>query len=237
MAAQNAAHRASDQVVAEIEKRIRTRELVEGQPLPPERDLMEEFGISRTVVREAVRILSSRGLVEARPRFRPVVRKPGYDGAVDVLSGIVPNLLTTKEGVKNLFDTRVLIEGALARQAAITSQKDDIADLKAALAANEAAMEDSEAFYATDKAFHNVLYKISGNPALLAVHRAYTTWLEPHWSQMPRLKERNARNYQAHKDIFDAILMRDPDAAEKALVEHLENAWTQVSSTFDSSKT
>ncbi len=121
---------------------------------------MEEFGISRTVVREAVRILSSRGLVEARPRFRPVVRKPGYDGAVDVLSGIVPNLLTTKDGVKNLFDTRVLIEGALARQAALS----------------------------------------------------------------------------AHKDIFDAILMRDPDAAEKALVEHLENAWTQVSSTFGNSE-
>ena len=64
--------RAADAVVAQLEARILSGKLADKQPLPSERELMEEFDISRTVVREAIATLSNRGLVESRPRFRPV---------------------------------------------------------------------------------------------------------------------------------------------------------------------
>ncbi len=232
MMEQDGAGRASDALVAAIEGRIRSGILKDGAPLPSERELMEEFGISRTVVREAVRTLSSKGVVEARPRYRPVVRKLGFDTAVDMVGDIIGQLLNQPGGVKNFFDTRTLIEAALVRGAALSAQKDDIVELKRALEANAAAIEDSELFYETDMAFHEVLFRITGNPVLPAMHRAYNTWLKPQWSQMPRLPERNRKNYLAHKAIFDAILMRDPDAAEAALRSHLEDAWTQVRETF-----
>ncbi|MBY6144721.1 FadR family transcriptional regulator [Mameliella alba] len=232
MAQQDDAGRAADHVVQSIAERIRTGALRDGQPLPPERDLMEQYGISRTVVREAVRTLSSRGLIEALPRHRPVVRKPGVDAAFDAVGSIVAHLLSEPGGVRNLFDTRIMIEAALVRHAAKEASREDIVELKAALEANGAAIEDSEEFYRTDNAFHAVLYEIPKNPVLPAIHRAYTTWLAPQWSRMPRLQDRNKANFDAHTAIFEAILMRDPDSAEARLRDHLSKAWAQVRATF-----
>lgn len=193
---------------------------------------MEDFGTSRTVVREAVRQLSSRGLVEARPRHRPVVRAPGFDTAFDAVAGIVGLLLAEKGGVKNLFDTRTMIEVYLVREAALRGSKEDLAAMAVALEANKAAIDDNEEFYATDVAFHQVLYQVPGNPVLLALQKAYTEWLGPHWSAMPRMPDRNTTNYEHHRAIYEAILMRDPDRAEAALRAHLADAWYQVRATF-----
>ncbi len=229
---EKAAGRAADQVVEAMTQRIRNGTLADGQPLPAERDMMTEFGISRTVAREAVVILSSHGLVDAKPRFRPVVRKPGFDSAMDAAGSVVGNLLAQPDGVKNLFESRIMIEAALVRGAATSAGKQDIIDLQNALAANGAAVEDSDRFYQTDVAFHEVFYKVSGNPVWPALHRAYATWLAPQWEQMPRLPDRNRENFAAHQAIFDAILLRDPDGAEAALRRHLAAAWEQVHLTF-----
>ena len=233
MAAQDGSGRAADFVVQTIENRILSGALPDGKPLPSERDLMEEFAISRTVVREAVRTLSSRGMIEARPRYRPVVRKPGFETAIDAVGSIVTHLLAAPGGVKNLFDTRIMIEAALVREAAKDATRDDIAALKSALEANGAAIEDSDLFYQTDIAFHEALYRLPKNPVLPAIQKIYVTWLSPHWSSMQRLPERNRENFRAHSAIFEGILMRDPDAAEAALRAHLEDAWNQVRHTFE----
>lgn len=224
--------RAADFVVQRLAQKIQTGELADGQPLPPERNLMEEFGVSRTVVREAIVALSNKGLIETRPRFRPVVRKPGFDAAFTALGSIASHLLNDPDGVRSLFDTRILLECALVREAAKHATREDIAALKDALAANEAAIDDSEVFYETDIRFHAVLYGVSRNPILPSIQRAYTGWLAPHWSKMPRLPDRNRLNFESHRDIYDAILLRDPDAAEDALRQHLNNAWEQVHKTF-----
>ena len=216
--------RAADFVIQTLEERIRTGELRDGEPLPTERDMMGEFRISRTVVREAVHALSNRGLVEARPRFRPVVRKLGYDAAVHAAGSVVAHLLDQPGGLKNLFDTRIMVEAALVRQAALHAEKDDVAALKQALEVNGAAIDDSEHFWRTDMDFHGVLYRITGNPVLPAIHKAYTTWLSPYWEK-PRLPEDNQTNYRAHKAIFEAIRMRDPDAAEERLRSHLSGCF------------
>ncbi|GAA6206790.1 FCD domain-containing protein [Cognatishimia sp. WU-CL00825] len=232
MPVQNDKGRAADLVVRQLALKIQSGELEDGQTLPAERDLMEEFGISRTVVREAVVALSNKGLIEARPRHRPVVRKPGYDAAFDAIESVVSHLLHEPGGIRNLFDTRIMIEAMLVREAAKNAEKPDLVALKAALKANEDSIDDSEAFYQTDIGFHQVLYSIPRNPVLPAVNKAYTSWLAPHWSQMPRLPERNQSNYRAHLAIYEAILMRDPDAAEAEIRKHLQSAWSQVRETF-----
>ncbi|MGB5557063.1 MAG: FadR/GntR family transcriptional regulator [Paracoccaceae bacterium] len=224
--------RAADHVVRTLKQRILDGTLVEGQALPAERELMQEFGISRTVVREAVRLLSAQGLVEAKLRFRPVVRRAGFEAALDAAGSVVTNLLKQSGGVRNLFDTRILVEAALVREAATSARSSDILALKVALAANAAAIDDSDQFYLTDMQFHEVLYRIPRNPVLPAIHHAYNTWLSPRWSQMPRLPDRNRANLAAHTAILDAIMMRDPDAAEAALRAHLTAAWDQVRATF-----
>jgi len=229
----NETGRAADNVVAMLEAKIVSGELEDKTPLPAERELMEQFGASRTVIREAISQLSSRGLIETRPRFRPIVRKPDYATVLHACGNVVQHLLTDRTGIKNLYDSRVFIERALVREAALSARKDDIVSLREALEENRKAIPDSNEFYRTDVAFHGVLYRIPRNPIFPAMHEGYTSWLAPQWDRMLRSPERNEVNYLAHKSIFDAIVERDPVAAEEALNNHLKAAWEFVRVTFD----
>lgn len=225
--------RAADAVVDALRSMIARGELADGSRLPSERELIERFGVSRTVVREAVAKLASLGFVESRPRFRPVIRRPGYEAALSAVGSVVTHLLQQSSGVKNLYDARVFLETGLVRQAALHARKADIEALRRALAENEAAIPDSRLFYTTDMAFHAVLYQIPRNPIFPAVHRAFTAWLSPHWERMPRSVDRNRVNYLRHSEIYTSIAERDPDAAEAALTAHLASAWEFVRGTFE----
>ena len=223
---------ASGTLVQRLETLIMSGELSNGARLPPERDLMLRFGVSRTVVREAIASLAGKGLLETRPRFRPIVRKPDYDMALDSLGRVVSHLLQETEGVKNLYDSRIFFESALVRCAASHARREDIEELQDALERNRASIDDSDMFYATDVGFHGVLYRIPRNPVYPALHRAYVDWLSSHWKEMKRSPEINQLNFAGHKAILDAIVSRDPDAAELALQRHLQVAWEYVRSTF-----
>ena len=224
--------RAADALFRIFEDKIRNGLIADGQPLPPEREIVEQYGVSRTVVREAVLALANKGLVEAKPRFRPTVKAPSYDAAIETVSSVVERLLSKSEGIKNLFDLRMMIEAALVRQVAVEATAADIRALKIVLDANEAAINTKHLFYETDMNFHAALYHMPKNPVLPAIHKAYTGWLTPQWSKMPDDLSRNQSNFEAHKAIYEAILTRDPDASEQALRQHLEVAWTQVYATF-----
>lgn len=216
-----------------FEQMIRDGDLAEGERLPAEREIVQEYGVSRTVAREAVLRLSNKGLVQTKPGFRPVVVKPGYDTALRLVGSMVSQLLEQPGSVRNLFDLRIMTEAALAREAALNATRDNISEMRQALEANEAAIDTEEEFYRTDTAFHAVLYEVPQNPLLIAMHRAYTDWLAPQWSAMPRMPERNRGNFEAHAAIFEAILARDPDLAETCLRQHLASAWQQISTTFE----
>lgn len=229
-------HRAADVVIAALSARIASNDLAHGTMLPPERDLMTQFKASRTVIREAISALTARGLLEAKPRHRPVVRQPDYGTFLSATDTVAKLLLTAPGGVKNLYDTRVFIERGLVRDAATNATKDDIAALKAALAANHAALGDNHAFDVTDVAFHAVLYTMSGNPIFTAMRQGFTQWLAPHWARMPRDLAHNTRAHADHIGIMNAILDRDPGAAEAALERHLDAAWQAVAPTLSADR-
>jgi len=146
---------------------------------------------------------------------------------------VANRLLAVPGSVQNLFDLRIMVEASLVREAAIHAEKSHIAKLKDALQANKAAIDVAEEFYRTDIAFHRVFYDVIDNPLLPSINRAYTNWLSERWSRMPRSPSRNRTNYKSHRAIYEAILLRDPDAAEEKLRSHLEAAWLQVCESFD----
>ncbi len=226
--------RRSDTVVADLVRMIQSGSLQEGERLPAERDLMQRYGVSRVAVREAIISLANRGLVETRLGHRPIVRKPDYEIAIDKVGNLVGPLVVNREGVWNLFETRIFIEAALARWAANHARRDDLEELRSALEANRETIGNSFAFDETDAAFHAVLYRIPGNPIYPAVHKAYVEWLTQHWRSMKRGAEIDQMNHAGHQAIFEAIAMRDPDTAEEAMRRHLVAAWEFVRSTFPS---
>ena len=224
--------RAADGLIAHFEAMILDGRLPPGTPMPPEREIVQEHGVSRTVVREAILALANRGLIRAQPRHRPVVVKPSYDSALGVLNDVAAQFLDKKEDVRNLFDLRVTLEAALVREASQNATAEDIRKLEEALAANEAEIVDSSRFFETDIGFHGVLYEIQGNPILPHIHHAITGWLSVHWLDMPLLPERNKINYEAHARIFQGILRRDADEAEAALRTHFEFALARLEEIF-----
>ncbi|MEM6387515.1 MAG: FCD domain-containing protein [Pseudomonadota bacterium] len=225
--------RAADRLFLTLMEMIEQGQLKEGDALPPEREIVATYGVSRTVAREAVQALANRGLVDARPRFRPVVKRPSYENALETVGDVIARLLQGESGVRNLFEARMLVEGALVRKAASRATPAEVSKLARALHANKSAVNDSPQFYHTDQAFHRILYEITQNPVLLATHKAFVDWLSPHWVQMPPATERNQANYEAHAAIFDAIQDGDADRAEDTLNAHLEEAWDQVRGTFN----
>ena len=225
--------RAADELFDHFAHQIQSGALKEGDTLPTEREIVETHGVSRTVVREALRQLASRGLILARPRFRPVVRRASFDAALETVDALINQLLAEPEDVRQLYETRMMLEASLARHAAFHASDKQIAELRLALEDSGSVVSDNEKFFQSDMAFHEVLYRIKGNGILMALHRGYAKWLSPQWSAMARNREHNMRNHLAHKAIFEAVERRDPDAAEAALLNHLEHAWLQVCETFE----
>lgn len=225
---QPAVSRVANGILATIEG----RELSPGDRLPPERELMLRFGVSRPVVREAIAGLVTRGFLSTRPGHRPLVQQQSYDHVFSTLGNVVSRIISKEEGIHSLFDLRVFLEAGLVRHAASAARATDIEELEAALIANGTAIEESDKFYATDVALHAVLYRIPGNPILPVIHSAYVEWLAGPWSKMPRNIEINRMNYAAHAAIVKAIIKRDPDEAEKMLRSHLTTAWEFVRTTF-----
>jgi DNA-binding FadR family transcriptional regulator len=222
--------RLSEPVAERLAAMILAGELATGQRLPPERDLMRRFGVGRSVVREAIAGLAHRGLLVTRSGCRPIVRAPSFDGAFDAVGRLVAHLLTDGNGVQNLFESRVLIEAALVRQAATVARREDIEELRDALEANRAAIGEPEAFYHTDVLFHGVLYRIPRNPIFPAVHKAYVQWLDGRGRGLDHSPDIDQLNHAGHRAIFEAVLARDPDEAEAALRRHLQVAWELVRS-------
>lgn len=224
--------RASAAMIRDLERRILSAELPDRSRLPSERQLMKEFGVSRGVVREAIAALAHRGLLALKPRYRPVVCRPDVNAALHAAGGVVQLLLRQGSGLRNLYESRIFVEKALVREAASNGTIEDIESLRSALMDNRDAVNNSTEFYATDMAFHRVLYRIARNPVFPALHDAYTAWLSPHWLRMPRSKERNLINYRSHVAIFEAIVDHRPDDAATALGSHLDAAWEFVKVTF-----
>lgn len=224
--------RRADWLSEELEAAISRGELATGDRLPTERELTRRFGVSRAAIREAIATLSSLGLVNARPGYRPIVQRPSYGAALGTLGRVVGHLLCDERGVHTLFETRIFIEAGLVRHAAISARRVDLDRLEEALGANAEAVGDPTRFYETDVAFHGVLYAIPDNPIYPAVHRAYVEWLMSHWQRMPRSPEIDRMNWTAHDGIMRAIIDRDADRAEQLLRNHLATAWEFVRSTF-----
>jgi DNA-binding FadR family transcriptional regulator len=77
----------------------------------------------------------------------------------------------------------------------------------------------------TDIGFHHVLFSVSENPVFDAVHTAVVNWLMERWSKIERTDTTEHLAYQGHVQIANAIIKRDPDAAEKAMNKHLSASW------------
>ena len=135
-----------EQIAEILEHRIRGRDVMAGTELPSERDLMKEFNVGRTAVREALFHLQRMGLVELKPGARARVAAPSPAAVMSSLAGSARYLLSEPEGIRHFQDARILFETGLIRDAARLATDDDIERLRAALEANRESIGDLRRF-------------------------------------------------------------------------------------------
>jgi DNA-binding FadR family transcriptional regulator len=183
---------------------------------------MELFGVGRTSIREALFALQRRGVVTAQPGLRPVVSAPRPEDIVAELSGTARLFLATDPGLREFQAARRFFEPALARFAARHATPLDVARLGDALADCEAALPDSERFAAADVAFHFAIVQATHSALLIALHRTVLDWLRDQRTVSIEPGGSARAAHRAHGRIHDAIAAHDQDAAEHAMLGHLE---------------
>ena len=117
------------------------------------------------------------------------------------------------------------MEVGLVRHAADYATDEELSELRDALVANRQSIGDSSGFIKTDIAFHFVLAKIMSNPVFIALHEALSAWLLQQREIALLEPGEDARGYEAHARIFEAVNAKDADAAESAMRDHLESGW------------
>ena len=213
--------RLSQDVAEHLERMIRDGTFSESDRLPSERELMRHFGVGRPSVREALQHLRTMGLLEVGSGERARVTRPTPQVVIDALSAPVRHMIAAPGGVQSFQSARAFFEAGLARHAALHATREDIVDLESALEANRRSIGDLERFQRTDVAFHYVLAVIPRNPIFTAIHAALAEWLLEQ-RRTTLAPGEDAKAYQAHRAIAEAVASGDPDRAERAMREHLE---------------
>jgi DNA-binding FadR family transcriptional regulator len=213
--------RLSDQVTARLEQVIVSGRLKPGDTLPSERDLMTLFGVGRTSIREALFALQRKGIVAAQPGLRPVVCEPKASDLVAELSGTVRLFLATEPGTREFQLARRFFEPAIARYAARHATAADCDRIRHALEAAEPD-GDPERFVAADVDFHFAIVQATHSELLIALHRAVLDWLREQRISSIEPAGSSRAAHRAHRRICAAIVERDPDRAEQAMLAHLD---------------
>ncbi len=221
------------EIARRLEDQILEGRLQPGDALPSERDLMERHGVGRPAVREALLSLQKAGLIAIQNGERARVVRPSASSLVGELGSAARYLLSREGGIRQFQQARLFFEMGLVRHAALHASQDDIARLAKALASNQAALADLDAFATTDVAFHFVFAEITHNSIFVALHVALAEWLTEQRAATLQRRGTALKALKAHRAILAAVAAHDPDSAETAMRQHLidvENTYWSVRS-------
>lgn len=206
-------------VAQQIQRLIVDGALKPGDRLPPERELAERFDVSRSSVRDAIRILEIAGLVVPRQGEGTVVADVSPDAVVMPLASV---LLRKRELIGELLEVRKMIEPALAARAVERASPEEIARLEEILRRQREKMLRGEATVEDDSEFHYAIALAARNSVVRRVVDVLMQLLHETRTRSLQTRGRPQRSLAGHRRILAAIKRRDPAAAERAVRRHVE---------------
>ena len=208
-----------EQIVQQIEGSIRKGELTEGSQLPAERDLAKQFGVSRTAVREAIKALQEKGLVDSLPGRGTFVTSGSSNGMRRSLDRIIKS--GEPNGWAYLVEVREILEPEIAALAAVRAQRQDITAMREALFVMDNAAWESDAYIEADLDFHLALAEAAANPIVLSLIDSIVELLREHRLRIFGVPGGPERGQQHHRRILESIKRHDPQGARAAMQAHL----------------
>lgn len=219
-----------EQIVAQIEERIINGELSPGDKLPAERELAEQFRVSRTAIREAMKALAQSGLVVIQPGRGTFVT----DSTSMVVRHSIDTFVRvgTETGIKDLLEVREILEPEIAALAAVRASREDIQSMEEAVIAMDQAIDDPSTFVEADLDFHLALAQGSNNALIPVLIDTLVDLLREHRKRAAKVAGGIERSQPYHKDILEAIKNNDPNAARESMQAHLVQARKDIETTL-----
>jgi GntR family transcriptional repressor for pyruvate dehydrogenase complex len=208
-----------EKIVEQIQTQIVDGKLRPGDRLPAERDLAEKFHVSRTAVREAVRTLREKGLVDGHPGRGTFVT----DGTASAMRGSLGLMMKigNTNGASDLAEVREIFEPEIAALAAKNATKEQIESMREAVAAMDEMLNDAEGFVEADLNFHLALARATQNTLIPSLIDPIVDLLREERKSTFR-RGGALHGQQHHKRILEAIIHRDTEAARAAMRAHLK---------------
>jgi len=203
------------------------------EPLPTEAELCEQFDISRSVIREAVKMLTAKGLISSRPRqgirVQPNNRWNMFDA--DVLEWTLSSR-PSLDLLKEFTELRMGIEPEAAVLAARKQNPALISDIEQALARMDAAEQGNDDPLEADIAFHTAVLLASENRFFIQLRNFIQTALRVSIASTNQLKGVEVASESDHRTVYDAIAANDPEAANRAMVALLDEALALINASL-----
>jgi GntR family transcriptional repressor for pyruvate dehydrogenase complex len=184
-----------------------------GHAVPSERSLMQQYGVGRSSVREALRMLESRRLIENRGAGRFVIAE-----APIPFEALVA---TSETDMAQLFEVRALLEGEAAALAAARRTDAHLAALNAAIDEMAGGVDTEERFIAADLKFHLTIAGATGNPVIVHLMEAIRDRLRAAFGTVFHIPGSAERSVAQHREIAAAVALLRPDEARAAMHEHI----------------
>src|ERR1700719_3478649 len=208
-----------EQIVQQIEESIMQGALKPGDQLPAERELAQQFGVSRTAVREAMKTLREKGLVEAYAGGGTFVTNETARSMRHTLDRMMRS--GPSEGAVHLVEVREILEPEIAALAAKRADEDARSAMRESITVMHGARLDPEGFIEGDLDFHLALAEAAGNPLILSLIDSIVGLLREQRMRTYYIDGGPERGQYHHKRIFAAVERRDPQGARDAMCAHL----------------
>jgi DNA-binding FadR family transcriptional regulator len=211
----------SEVIARDLAEHIVDSRLPAGTMLPREREMIEQLGVGRTTLREALRILETRGVLTIRsgPGGGPVVRRPDPSDLTESLTLILQFQRAT---MVEVLDARAWLEPTVARMAANHITKSEIRRLHEYNEEMAAAIDaDDESIMDANQRFHRVIAASTGNLVVQIFTETLLTVADSGVSELKHSREFKRVSVEGHEEVIRALEAGDPDPAEAAMREHV----------------
>ena len=206
------------EIVDQIQQQILSGALKPGDQIPAERDLADRFGVSRTAVREAIKSLTEKGLIEVFVGRGTFVTSLSPDRVVESITLLLRN---EPHNVATLQEAREIFEVPTARLAAERRTEEHLARLRAIMAELEEERSVPARLVDADTDFHVEIARATGNPVLVLLSQTLVALLRSERIYREDWEALLPGALDQHREIVDAIADRDGDRASSAMLDHL----------------
>jgi DNA-binding FadR family transcriptional regulator len=206
-----------DEVVVQLQKKISGGELSQGDKIPTEPELMAQFGVGRSTIREAVRVLVHAGLLE---------KKQGYGTYLAAASTVIQEPLEhrlRRAGIFEVYEVRKMLELEIARLAAERRDEEDLRRMRHHLDQRSEALKkgDRNGYLNTDVEFHLAVATASKNHVAMDLYRTFSSVLRDALSKLEMEKKGHDPNTIFHEKLYEAIKAKDVEAAGHWTLQNL----------------